>query len=87
MERLNFNAFYGALLKAKDMQFGTCSSGGNEKQGRSLSYTTKIKFNGNLMAGKAYAARLGLKPGDEFEIMLDRKLIRQVPAGGADEED
>jgi hypothetical protein len=39
------------------------------------------------MAGKTLTARLGLEPGDEFEIMLGRKLIRLVPAGGADEED
>jgi len=31
------------------------------KGGRSLSYTAKIQFNGNLLVGKAYTALLDLK--------------------------
>jgi hypothetical protein len=30
---------------------------------------------------------LDLKPGDEFEIKLDRKQVRLIPAGGVDEEE
>jgi hypothetical protein len=67
-ERLNFTAFYEALLEAKGMNFGAGSSGGKGRPGRSLSFNTKIQFNGNLLLGKAYTAKLGLKPGDEFEI-------------------
>jgi hypothetical protein len=68
-ERLNFTAFYEALLNAKGVNLGTDSAGrGTGKGGRKLSYTTKIQFNGNLMVGKAYTAMLDLKPGDEFEI-------------------
>ena len=85
-ERLNFTAFYEALLEAKGMHFGTGSSGGKGKPGRSLSYATKIQFNGNLLVGKAYTAQLGLKPGDEFEIKLGRKQIQLIPLGEAEEE-
>ena len=53
MERLNLTAFCGVLLEAKGMHFGTCSSGSKGKPGRSLSYATKIQFNGKLMVGKA----------------------------------
>jgi hypothetical protein len=53
MDRLNFTAFYEALLEAKGMHFCAGSSGGKGKPDRSLSYATKIQFNGNLMAGKA----------------------------------
>jgi hypothetical protein len=81
-ERLNFTAFYEALLDAKGMSLG---EGG--KAGRGLSYMAKVHFNGNLMVGKAYTDQLGLKPGYEFEIKLGRKQIRLVPAGAADEED
>jgi hypothetical protein len=84
-ERLNFTAFYEALLEAKGMHFGA-SSGGKGKPGRSLSYATKIQFNGNLMVGKAYTAQLGLEPGDEFEIKLGRKQIQLIPLGAAEEE-
>ena len=85
-ERLNFTAFYEALLNAKGVDFG--GSGAKVgKGGRKLSFTTKVQFNGNLMVGKAYTALLDLKPGDEFEIKLGRKQIRLVPLGAPDEEE
>jgi AbrB-like transcriptional regulator len=83
-ERLNFTAFYEALLNAKGMDIGSSSKAG--KAGRKLSFNTKVQFNGNLMVGKAYTALLDLKPGDEFEIKLGRKQIRLVPLGSEEEE-
>ena len=82
-ERLNFTAFYEALLNAKGVDFGGDSKTG--KGGRKLSFSTKIQFNGNLMVGKAYTAMLDLKPGDEFEIKLGRKQIRLVPLDSEDD--
>jgi hypothetical protein len=86
-ERLNFTAFYEALLSAKGVNLGTDSTGrGTGRGGRKLSYTTKVQFNGNLMVGKAYTAVLDLQPGDEFEIKLGRKQIKHIPLGSAEEE-
>jgi len=85
-ERLNFTAFYEALLEAKGVSLGKEGVSPKGKAGRSLSYLTKIQFNGNLLVGKAYTAMLDLKPGDEFEIKLGRKQIRLVPVGEPDEE-
>jgi len=85
-ERLNFTAFYEALLEAKGVSLGESSSG-KGRPGRSLSYTAKVQFNGNLLVGKSYTAQLGLQPGDEFEIKLGRKQIRLVPVGTTDEEE
>ena len=85
-ERLNFTAFYEALLEAKGVGFGGDSSGPG-KPGRKLSFTTKVQFNGNLMVGNAYTAMLGLKPGDEFEIKLGRKQVRLAPIGAVDSDD
>jgi hypothetical protein len=85
-ERLNFTAFYEALLEAKGLSFGEGSGKGRGKGGRTLSYSTRVQFNGNLLVGKAYTAILDLKPGDEFEIKLGRKQIQLIPIGGADEE-
>ena len=82
-ERLNFTAFYEALLDAKGVALG--AGGGMGKGGRKLSYTAKVQGNGNLLVGKAYTAMLDLKPGDEFEIKMGRKQIRLVPVGGEDE--
>ncbi len=85
-DRLNFTAFYEALLEAKGLSLGN-DGVGRGKGGRKLSYTATVQGNGNLLIGKAYTAMLDLKPGDEFEIKLGRKQVRLIPAGGVDEEE
>jgi hypothetical protein len=85
-ERLNFTAFYEALLEANGVGLGSdCSPPG--RRGPKLKGKTRVQFNGNLMVGKAYTAQLGLRPGDEFEIRLGRKQIRLVPVGATDNDD
>ena len=84
-QRVNFTAFYEALLSAKGVDLGT-GSAGIGKGGRKLSYTAKVQGNGNLLVGKAYTAMLDLNPGDEFEIKLGRKAIRLIQVGSTDEE-
>ena len=85
-ERLNFTAFYEALLEAKGVNL---SSGGPAvgKGGRKLSFVAKVQGNGNLLIGKAYTALLDLKVGDEFDIKLGKKQIRLTPVGSSEEED
>jgi len=85
-ERLNFTAFYEALLDAKGVNLAQ-GNGSAGKRGRSLSYVATVQSNGNLLVGNAYTAKLGLKPGDEFEIKLGKKQIRLLPSGATDEED
>ena len=85
-ERINFTAFYEALLNAKGVELGGGTGKGRGVGGRKLSYTATVQGNGNLLVGKAYTALLGLEPGDEFEIKLGRKQIRMIPVG-ANEED
>ena len=86
-ERLNFTAFYEALLEAKGVSLGDTGRSGIGKGGRKLSYIATVQGNGNLLIGKAYTALLDLKAGDEFEIKLGRKQIRLVPAGSEEDED
>jgi hypothetical protein len=86
-ERLNFTAFYEALLEAKGVSLGDGGGGKSVgKGGRKLSYVATVQGNGNLLVGKAYTAMLDLQPGDEIEIKLGRKQIRLLPAGADDEE-
>ena len=85
-ERLNFTAFYEALLEAKGLSLGG-DGAGRGKGGRKLSYVATVQGNGNLLIGKAYTALLDLKPGDEFEIKLGRKQIRLIPAGSTEDEE
>ena len=78
-ERLNFTAFYEALLEAKGVEIG--GPKGRKTPGRKLSYRTRVQFNGNLLIGSAYTSQLDLRPGDEFEIKLGRRTITLIPMG------
>tara|TARA_A100001011_G_scaffold330033_1_gene355656 strand:+ start:240 stop:647 length:408 start_codon:yes stop_codon:yes gene_type:complete len=86
-ERVNFTAFYEALLEAKGVSLSTGGSAGIGKGGRKLSYIATVQGNGNLLVGKAYTAMLDLNPGDEFEIKLGKKAIRLIPVGGSEEDE
>jgi len=86
-ERLNFTAFYEALLEAKGVSLGEGGGKGSSKGGRKLSYVATVQGNGNLLVGKAYTAMLDLQPGDEFEIKLGRKQIRLIPAGSTEDDE
>ena len=86
-ERLNFTAFYEALLEAKGINLSVGGSENMEKSGRKLSYMATVQGNGNLLIGKAYTALLELSPGDEFEIKLGRKQIRLMPVGASEEDE
>ena len=86
-ERLNFTAFYEALLEAKGINFASGPGAGIGKGGRKLSYTARVQGNGNLLIGKAYTAMLGLEVGAEYDIKLGQKAIRLIPVGGAEEEE
>lgn len=82
-ERLNYTAFYEALLEAKGVHLGNGRSRRMQgRSGRSLPFHTKVQFNGNLMVGRAYLDLLDAKPGDHFVIRLGRQAIRLLPLDG-----
>ena len=83
-DRLNFTAFYEALLEAKGVNL-SAGVGAIGRGGRKLSYTATVQGNGNLLIGKAYTNMLDLNPGDEFEIKLGKKAIRLIPVGAEEE--
>lgn len=80
-DRLNFTAFYEAVLSAKGVS--TLAATATTKPGRKLSYSTTVQGNGNLLVGKAYTSLFGFNPGDEFEIKISRRQIRLIPVGAA----
>jgi len=57
-ERLNFTAFYEALLEAKGLSLGN-DGVGRGKGGRKLSYTATVQGNGNLLIGKGLYRHAG----------------------------
>ena len=75
--RLLKKSFYRALVEAKAEAQGwqlprsTSNSGGGSR-GRQAEFRTRVHGNGNLLIGHAYTKRLGLEPGQEFRIELNR---------------
>ena len=76
--RLLKKSFYRALVEAKAEAQGwqlprsTTNSGGGGSRGRQAEFRTRVHGNGNLLIGHAYTRRLGLEPGQEFRIELNR---------------
>lgn len=68
--KLCFTQFYEALLEAKGFELKPAA-----KRGRSLTYKTKVQFNGKLSIGEGYVQEMGFKPGDEFEIKVRGKSV------------
>jgi hypothetical protein len=83
-ERLNFTAFYEALLEARGVSLDPQE---RAKPGRSLSYETKVQFNGNLLIGKGYVAEAGFNPGDVFSIKATRGGFYLRPLATGDQEE
>ena len=69
-ERLNFTAFYEALLEAKGVNLGDSGVAGIGKGGRKLSYVATVQGNGNLLIGKSYTALLDLKQETNLKLNL-----------------
>ena len=84
LERVNFTAFYSALLDAKGVKFAGGGAGGG-RRGRKVSYKTKVHHSGNLMVGQRYLSMLDYRPGDRFEIKLSPSQIQLVLLDTADD--
>jgi hypothetical protein len=82
-ERVNFTAFYEALLDAKGVNLDEPKG----RKGRQPGFKARVQSNGNLLIGKAYTEKLNLKPGDTFEIKIGRKQITLTPSDGLDLDD
>ena len=87
VERVNMMKFLNALIDAEGIKLDS-SSNGQGRGGRSASYRISVQSNGNLLIGSAYTTKMGLQPGDEFEITLGRKHIHLKQVGeGIDPEE
>jgi hypothetical protein len=86
IERVNMMKFLNALIDAEGIELDSTANG-HGRGGRSASYRISVQSNGNLLIGSAYTKKMGLQPGDEFEITLGRKHIhlKQVGALGDDD--
>jgi len=71
--RVNLADFFEAILAAKGTSLGGDAS--KDGRGREPTYRVSVHKNGQLVIGSTYTEKMGLKPGDEFEIKLGYKHI------------
>ncbi|MBF2057603.1 MAG: AbrB family transcriptional regulator [Cyanobacterium sp. T60_A2020_053] len=74
-KRVSLVKFLNALMDAEGIDLDTIPSSEAKRRGRTANYRINVQSNGNLSIGKAYTDKMGLKPGDEFEVVLGRKNI------------
>jgi hypothetical protein len=86
IERVNMMKFLNALIDAEGIELDSMANG-HGRGGRSASYRISVQSNGNLLIGSAYTKKMGLLPGDEFEITLGRKHIHLKQVGASDDLD
>ena len=78
-------SFYMAYVEAKygksSRKIGAGRSGNRSSRGRQAEFKTKVHGNGNLLIGHSYTKKLGLIPGQEFQINIkkDSKVIHLIP--------
>ncbi len=84
IERVNMMKFLNALIDAEGIELDSTAEGLG-RGGRSASYRISVQSNGNLLIGSAYTKKMGLQPGDEFEITLGRKHIHLKQIEDAEE--
>ena len=76
--RLLKKSFYRALVEAKAKAQGwqlpkSSTSASTGTRGRQAEFRTRVHGNGNLLIGHAYTRQLGLVPGQEFRIELQKE--------------
>ncbi|WP_448380560.1 AbrB family transcriptional regulator [Gloeomargarita sp.] len=69
--RINVSEFMDAVLQAKGVAIDNARDG----RGREPTYRVSVHRNGQIVIGAAYTQKMGLKPGDEFEIKPGYKHI------------
>jgi len=75
VERVNLLQFLQALLEAEGIALDGPAAE-REREGRRASYRLTVHANGHLVIGSASTQRMGLQPGDTFELVLGRKHLQ-----------
>ena len=69
-ERLNFTAFYEAILRAKNIDLRP-----SRRLGRKLTHQAKVQADGKVIIGSRYLESMNLEPGTAFDIKVGRNNI------------
>ena len=78
-ERVNLTAFYDAVLAAKGVPLDPERI--KDGRGREATFRVSVHKNGQIVIGSSYTQKMGLQPGDEFEIKLGYKHIHLKQVG------
>ena len=70
-ERINFTAYYEAIITAKGVDLGTPAPKATGRKGKAPSYKATIAKTGTCPVGGAYTSQAGWGPGDEVTIDVD----------------
>ncbi len=81
-ERVNLTAFYDAVLAAKGVPLDPERI--KDGRGREATFRVSVHKNGQIVIGSSYTQKMGLQPGDEFEIKLGYKHIHLRQLDGDD---
>jgi len=81
--RVNLADFFEALLEAKGTSLNV--EGSKDGRGREPTYRVSVHRNGQIVIGSTYTEKMGLKPGDEFEIKLGYKHIHLIQMGNIED--
>jgi AbrB family looped-hinge helix DNA binding protein len=81
--RVNLTDFYDAVLTAKGVPLDPERT--KDGRGREATFRVSVHKNGQIVIGSSYTHKMGLKPGDEFEIKLGYKHIHLKQVDEADE--
>ena len=79
---VNLADFFEALLHAKGTVLD--AEGAKDGRGREPTYRVSVHQNGQIVIGSTYTQKMGLKPGDEFEIKLGYKHIHLIQIDSAE---
>ena len=77
-DRLNYTAFYEALLEAKGISLSSQSSMDRSTSSEILSFVVRVNDDCEIEIGKEYTELIDLKPGDQLDIRMGRKGFRLI---------
>lgn len=83
--RVNLADFFEAILAAKGTSLGVDAA--KDGRGREPTYRVSVHKNGQLVIGSTYTEKMGLSPGDEFEIKLGYKHIHLIQIDASKQQD
>lgn len=74
-ERVQLSEFMNALLEANGVVLDV-EPHSTGRRGRGLTHRVKVQKNGAIIICAGYTKKIGLEPGQPFEIQLGRKSIK-----------